>query len=295
MRTRVDEGVFAPCHAWCVKTMVPGPAGFVPASRRRVSAHSCPRRAMGCRAATPCSRTALSYGTRWRAAIAHTRRLKCGRHLSVREVGLEPTLTESQPVVRSRLHHSLFYMQTAGEIRTPDALVRSQALCPLSYGGAVARRRPNVTADAPSSGSRVLLLEHHVTPTDDGPCVACTACFPDHHLSNNGRRAKRLSLVNMNSCLTYWWNAKRPTWRLAQAGREFSLPKPERMVGTLESTTSMPDTCTTNRSRLPIFRHGRTPVAVHVDSAALYRRVPAPGMPARAGLSDAWELERRDW
>jgi len=36
-------------------TKVPGPAGFAPASRRRVSAPPRPRRTMGRGAATPCS------------------------------------------------------------------------------------------------------------------------------------------------------------------------------------------------------------------------------------------------
>ena len=50
------------------------------------------------------------------------------------------------------------------------------------------RRRRDVTADAPSSGSRVRLCSlHHVTPADGAPrwCMtACVACFfPDHRLS----------------------------------------------------------------------------------------------------------------
>ena len=57
----------------------------------------------------------------------------------------------------------------------------------LSYGPSVVRRRRDVTAGAPSSGSRVILCPlHHVTPADGAPRVAGTACFfPDHRLSNS--------------------------------------------------------------------------------------------------------------
>src|SRR5690349_8021846 len=55
----------------------------------------------------------------------------------------------------------------------------------------VVRRRRDVTAGAPSSGSRVRLCSlHHVTPADGAPrwCMtACVACFfPDHRLSISG-------------------------------------------------------------------------------------------------------------
>jgi hypothetical protein len=88
---------------------------------------------------------------------------------------------------------------------------------PLGEGGSPPPG--DVTADAPCSGSRV--------PPTRAPCrtnrrraTCCfTACFPDHHLSKSDWRSKRLSFVNMDSCLTCWWHAKRPTWRLAQAGR----------------------------------------------------------------------------
>jgi hypothetical protein len=41
----------------------------------------------------------------------------------------------------------------------------------------VVRRRRDVTAGAPSSGSRVILCPlHHVTPADGAPRVASTAC-----------------------------------------------------------------------------------------------------------------------
>ena len=60
----------------------------------------------------------------------------------------------------------------------------------LSYGPSVVRRRRDVTAGAPSSGSRVRLCSlHHVTPADGVPrcCVYCVF-FPDHRLSNSGLR-----------------------------------------------------------------------------------------------------------
>ena len=58
----------------------------------------------------------------------------------------------------------------------------------LSYGPCVVRRRRDVTAGAPSSGSRVRLCSlHHDTPADGAPrcCVYCVF-FPDHRLSNSG-------------------------------------------------------------------------------------------------------------
>ena len=58
----------------------------------------------------------------------------------------------------------------------------------LSYGPSVVRRRRDVTAGAPSSGSRVRLCSlHHVTPADGAPrcCMYCVF-FPDHRLSNSG-------------------------------------------------------------------------------------------------------------
>ena len=61
-------------------------------------------------------------------------------------------------------------------------------VAPLSsYGPSVVRRRRDVTADAPGSGSRVILCPlHHVTPADGAPHVAGVACFfPDHRLSNS--------------------------------------------------------------------------------------------------------------
>ena len=62
-------------------------------------------------------------------------------------------------------------------------------VAPLSSAGpSVVRRRRDVTAGAPSSGSRVRLCSlHHVTPADDAPrcCMHCVF-LPDHRLSNSG-------------------------------------------------------------------------------------------------------------
>ena len=62
-------------------------------------------------------------------------------------------------------------------------------VAPLSsYGPSVMRRRRDVTAGAPSSGSRVRLCSlHHVTPADDAPrcCMYCVF-LTDHRLSNSG-------------------------------------------------------------------------------------------------------------
>jgi hypothetical protein len=52
------------------------------------------------------------------------------------------------------------------------------------------RARHDVTAGAPSSGSRVILCSlHHVTPADGAPrcCMYCVS-FPDHRLSNSGSK-----------------------------------------------------------------------------------------------------------
>ena len=95
----------------------------------------------------------------------------------------------------------------------------------LSYGPSVMRRRRDVTAGAPSSGSRVRLCSlHHVTPADDAPRIAIVACFfPDHRLSNSGAISVGAPGTDRHACRCIafhrWWDAERPTWLLAQVGR----------------------------------------------------------------------------
>ena len=146
----------------------------------------------------------LSYGARWRAANAHARLKKNWK--SRRDSNSRPgDLITLDPSARctdketardfsrsDQLSYDPSWMSdpfappTRGECgtaRAPEGSVLRVA--------SVVRRRRDVTADAPSSGSRVRLCSlHHVTPADGAPrwCMtACVACvFPDHRLSISG-------------------------------------------------------------------------------------------------------------
>src|SRR5204862_1214365 len=64
------------------------------------------------------------------------------------------------------------------------------------------RRRRDEAADAPSSGSRVILCPlHHATPADDAPRCCCTAVLPRHRLSNSNflSRAKQVKIPRLAS------------------------------------------------------------------------------------------------
>lgn len=95
----------------------------------------------------------------------------------------------------------------------------------LSYGPSVVRRRRDVTAGAPSSGSRVILCPlHHVTPADGAPRVASTACSSQTigcQTAASFSSARLAPTVSCRSCIVLrrWVKRERPTWLMAQAGR----------------------------------------------------------------------------
>ena len=143
-------------------------------------------------------------------------------------------------------------------------------------------------------GVAFLLLEHHVAPIDDGPRLLY-CIFPRPSLVKQ-RSAREAPVVREHVFVPNVLVACRTPHLAVGAGGACGLaPESGTDSGTLGSTTSVSGSCTADHSQLPIFRHRLMPAATHVDSERIYRHVPAPGMPAEAELSDAPELERRDW
>ena len=145
----------------------------------------------------------------------------------------------------------------AGEIRTPDPLVRSQVLSSAELRRrvvrismprlrrevsaaprarrrtardlCVVRRRRDVAAGAPSSGSRVILCPlHHATPADGAPrcCIYCMCCVflprpsvvkqPSTRCARSGRHTARHPERRRGICTSpSLLKRKRPTcsWR----------------------------------------------------------------------------------
>jgi hypothetical protein len=58
-----------------------------------------------------------------------------GGDCGIRSARLERAIFSFGGRCSVRLSYERVLRSTAGEIRTPDPLVRSQVLCPLSYGG----------------------------------------------------------------------------------------------------------------------------------------------------------------
>jgi hypothetical protein len=100
------------------------------------------------------------------------------------------------PRARRRATRRSELTNEASGSRTRNRPADNRMLYRLSYSPSVARRRRDVTEDAPSSGSRVPVLEHHATPADGEPrCwCCCAAFFPDHRLSISVVRALRMRL-----------------------------------------------------------------------------------------------------
>jgi len=120
----------------------------------------------------------------------------------------------------------------------------------LSYGPSVVRRRRDVTAGAPSSGSRVILCPlHHVTPADGAPRVASTACSSQTIGCQTAASVSSARLAPTVSCRSFivlrrWVKRERPTWLMAQAGRVEPLRSGDR-VDALWRVPPEPGPCTT--------------------------------------------------
>ena len=174
---------------------------------------------------------------------------------ATRPAGLEPATFRSTAGCSDRLSYSPIGSRAPRRV----APVRARrAPCATPDGASCTERASWPAAGATNQrmhravGVAFLLPGHHGSTADDTPrCTACdcmcfTWClFPDHHLSNSGRRARRrLSCSNRGT-------AKRPTWHSAQVGRDLPLPKPVAMIALLPSTPSLAGPCTHFDLRLP--------------------------------------------
>jgi hypothetical protein len=193
----------------------------------------------------------------------------------------------------------------------------------------VARRRRDVTAGAPSSGSRVILCPlHRATPADGAPrcCMYCLS-FPDHRLSISGSIAAGTlgTGVSRSCCIVlvplHCRDARRPTCRVAQVGRVEPLrsdaggdalrrvpsePGPCTTVSCVERSISEPARSAARHFRrllLSIARFARWHSALRTADVRrplrtrphrADRRAPARGEPVVTGVPWACDVEIRE-
>jgi hypothetical protein len=295
------------------------------------------------------------------ASLCHRRRIVADGTCRIRGTGLEPALRGPRPLVPIRLHHPLSIRRsTAGEIRTPDPLVRSQVLSSaelrrrigvdrrvpclrrgvvehraragglhepiderdqrdlhphpsgrqpvaplLSYGPSVVRLRRDVTADAPSSGSRV-------NPLPIAPCHAGRRCstvlqvlrvlprpsvvkqrFQDpgcrslDSLRSLGMTSSVIPSAVEGSALRpfQWVKRERPTWLLAQAGRVEPLRSDDR-VDALWRVPTEPGPCTTVSCVERSVTEPARPAARHFTHMLLLSISRLPQRHAALGIDD---------